>query len=75
MHIIFKMKSLAVLFSLNGFRAPDPNGYGAHFCRIARSILQDKVGLAIKNFFTTAGKLLVEVIAKVISLVPKIQTF
>lgn len=74
MHIIFKMKSLAVLFSLNGFRAPDPNGYGAHFCRTARSILQDKVGLATKNFFAT-GKLLVEVIAKVISLVPKILTF
>nr|GEW47497.1 hypothetical protein [Tanacetum cinerariifolium] len=62
-----------VLFSMNGDKAPGPNGFSAKFFKGAWSIVGANFSQAILDFFYN-GKLLKEINPTIISLVPKSQT-
>ncbi|GJW24413.1 RNA-directed DNA polymerase, eukaryota, reverse transcriptase zinc-binding domain protein, partial [Tanacetum coccineum] len=61
------------LFSIDGNKAPGPDGFSAQFFKDAWSVVGIDVCKAVKDFFVN-GKLLNEVNATVIALVPKIAT-
>lgn len=60
------------MFSIASEKAPVPNGLSSHFFNKVWPIIQFDVIEAIKDFFTN-GKLLGEVNATIIILVPKVQ--
>ncbi|GJR16323.1 RNA-directed DNA polymerase, eukaryota, reverse transcriptase zinc-binding domain protein [Tanacetum coccineum] len=59
------------MFGIEDSKAPGPDGYTSRFYKSAWSIVGKDVCQAVKEFFTS-GKLLGEVNATVISLIPKI---
>ena len=59
------------LFSLKDMKAPGPDGYNAYFFKKSWPIIGDLVSATIQEFFTT-GKLLKELNATILALVPKI---
>ncbi|GJW02174.1 RNA-directed DNA polymerase, eukaryota, reverse transcriptase zinc-binding domain protein [Tanacetum coccineum] len=61
------------MFEIDDSKAPGLDGYTARFYKSAWSIVGKEVILAVREFFDT-GKLLGEVNATLISLVPKIHT-
>ncbi|GJW51000.1 hypothetical protein Tco_0092351 [Tanacetum coccineum] len=61
------------MFDIEDSKAPGPDGYTARFYKSAWSIIGKDVCKAIQDFFVN-GKLLGEVNATLISLVPKIQS-
>ncbi|GJX28323.1 putative RNA-directed DNA polymerase [Tanacetum coccineum] len=61
------------LFSIDGNKAPGPDGFSANFFKDSWSIVGSEVCQAVKDFFRN-GKLLKEVNATIISLVPKTAT-
>ncbi|GKD81131.1 RNA-directed DNA polymerase, eukaryota, reverse transcriptase zinc-binding domain protein, partial [Tanacetum coccineum] len=61
------------MFDIEDSKAPGPDGYTARFYKSAWSIIGKEVCQAVKEFFLN-GKLLGEVNATLISLVPKIPT-
>ncbi|GKF09150.1 RNA-directed DNA polymerase, eukaryota, reverse transcriptase zinc-binding domain protein [Tanacetum coccineum] len=61
------------LFSIDGNKAPGPDGFSAQFFKDAWSVIGSDVCKAVKDFFVN-GKLFKEVNATVIALVPKITT-
>ncbi|GKE26207.1 RNA-directed DNA polymerase, eukaryota, reverse transcriptase zinc-binding domain protein, partial [Tanacetum coccineum] len=60
------------MFDIDDSKAPGPDGFTARFFKSTWSIIGKDVSKAIQEFFIT-GKLLGEVNATLISLVPKIQ--
>jgi mannosylglycoprotein endo-beta-mannosidase len=60
-----------VLFSLKDNKAPGPDGYNATFFKRAWSIVGKDVTCAVKDFFSS-GRLLKEVNATAIALIPKV---
>lgn len=62
----------AALFDIDDEKAPGPDGYSSKFFKSAWSIIGPDMCKAIKEYFTN-GKLLKEVNATVIALVPKVQ--
>ncbi|GJY24271.1 RNA-directed DNA polymerase, eukaryota, reverse transcriptase zinc-binding domain protein [Tanacetum coccineum] len=61
------------MFDIEDSKAPGPDGYTARFYKSAWSIIGKEVCQTVKDFFLN-GKLLGEVNATLISLVPKIPT-
>ncbi|GJR51139.1 RNA-directed DNA polymerase, eukaryota, reverse transcriptase zinc-binding domain protein [Tanacetum coccineum] len=61
------------MFEIKDSKAPGPDGYTSRFYKLAWSIVRTEVSQAVREFFLT-GKLLGEVNATLISLVPKIPT-
>ncbi|GJS50125.1 hypothetical protein Tco_0600246 [Tanacetum coccineum] len=61
------------MFEIKDSKAPGPDGYTSRFYKSAWSIVGTEVSQAVREFFLT-GKLLGEVNATLISLVPKIPT-
>ncbi|GJV82670.1 RNA-directed DNA polymerase, eukaryota, reverse transcriptase zinc-binding domain protein [Tanacetum coccineum] len=61
-----------VMFEIEDSKAPGPDGYTSRFYRLAWSIVEKEVCQAVREFST--GKLLGEVNATLILLVPKIPT-
>ncbi|GJS97584.1 hypothetical protein Tco_0804552 [Tanacetum coccineum] len=61
------------MFEIKDSKAPGPDGYTSRFYKLAWSIVGTEVSQAVREFFLT-GKLLGEVNATLISLVPKIPT-
>lgn len=61
------------MFDIANIKAPSPDGFTACFFKKAWSMIGDEVCDAIKEFFRS-GKMLKEVNATIISLVPKIPT-
>ncbi|GKC28564.1 RNA-directed DNA polymerase, eukaryota, reverse transcriptase zinc-binding domain protein [Tanacetum coccineum] len=61
------------MFEIEDSKAPGPDGYTARFYKSAWSIVGSEVCQAIKEFFSN-GKMLGEVNATLITLVPKIPT-
>ncbi|MFS7917032.1 putative RNA-directed DNA polymerase [Helianthus anomalus] len=61
------------LFGIEDCKAPGPDGYSAKFFKSAWNVVGKDVCLAVKGFFRN-GKLLKEVNATVIALVPKTET-
>ncbi|GJR21888.1 hypothetical protein Tco_0970415, partial [Tanacetum coccineum] len=61
------------IFDIGHNKAPGPNGYTSTFFKKAWKIVGNDVCIAIKEFFTTE-KLLAEMNATIISLIPKIST-
>ncbi|GKC30468.1 RNA-directed DNA polymerase, eukaryota, reverse transcriptase zinc-binding domain protein, partial [Tanacetum coccineum] len=61
------------MFDINDNKAPGPNGFTARFFKKAWDIVGNDVCLAVKEFFTK-GKLLGELNATIITLVPKVST-
>ncbi|GJZ00683.1 RNA-directed DNA polymerase, eukaryota, reverse transcriptase zinc-binding domain protein [Tanacetum coccineum] len=61
------------MFSIGDTKAPGPDGFTSTFFKKAWGIVGSDVCLAIKEFFQT-GKLLGEMNATLISLIPKIST-
>ncbi|GJX27994.1 RNA-directed DNA polymerase, eukaryota, reverse transcriptase zinc-binding domain protein, partial [Tanacetum coccineum] len=61
------------LFDIDDNKAPGPDSFTSKFFKKAWEIIKDDFYKAIKEFFRT-GKLLGEVNATIISLVPKMQT-
>ncbi|GJR53136.1 hypothetical protein Tco_1403657 [Tanacetum coccineum] len=61
------------LFSIDGNKAPGPDGFFAQFFQDAWTMVGSDICKAVKDFFVN-GKLLKEVNATVIALVPKIAT-
>ncbi|GJV10401.1 RNA-directed DNA polymerase, eukaryota, reverse transcriptase zinc-binding domain protein [Tanacetum coccineum] len=61
------------LFDIGDNKAPGPDGYTSTFFKKAWKIIGNDVCMAIKEFFNT-GKLLREMNATIISLIPKIST-
>ncbi|GJZ25328.1 RNA-directed DNA polymerase, eukaryota, reverse transcriptase zinc-binding domain protein [Tanacetum coccineum] len=61
------------LFSIDGNKAPGPDGFSANFFKDSWSIVGSEVCQAVKDFFRN-GMLLKEVNATIISLVPKTAT-
>ncbi|KAL2898836.1 LINE-1 retrotransposable element ORF2 protein [Bienertia sinuspersici] len=60
-----------IVFSLNGDKAPGPDGFGAHFFKHNWDIIGEDTTKAILSFFES-GRLLKEVNNTFISLVPKV---
>lgn len=60
-------------FNINDDKAPGPDGFSSKFFKAAWSIVGDEVCEAIQDFFKN-GKLLGEVNATIIALVPKLKT-
>jgi hypothetical protein len=60
----------ATLFYMPSNKAPGPDGYTAEFFKASWPIVGEEVVAAIKGFFTS-GKLLKEVNATILTLVPK----
>ncbi|GKB06930.1 hypothetical protein Tco_0835163 [Tanacetum coccineum] len=67
----FEIKN--ALFDIGDNKAPGPDGYTSTFFKKSWKIVGKDVCIAIKEFFTT-GKLLREMNATIISLIPKIIT-
>ena len=61
----------AVLFSLKDNKAPGPDGYNATFFKKAWSVVGDDFLRAIRSFFSS-GRLLKQVNATVVALIPKV---
>nr|GEY38171.1 hypothetical protein [Tanacetum cinerariifolium] len=61
------------LFEIDGNKAPGPDGYSAQFFKHAWNVVGSEVCMAVKDFFKN-GKILKEINATIISLVPKIDT-
>nr|GFC77255.1 RNA-directed DNA polymerase, eukaryota, reverse transcriptase zinc-binding domain protein [Tanacetum cinerariifolium] len=61
------------MFKIEDSKAPGPDGYTLRFNKLAWSIVGKEVSQSVREFFIT-GKLLEEVNATLISLVPKILT-
>ncbi|GKE75511.1 hypothetical protein Tco_1537552, partial [Tanacetum coccineum] len=61
------------MFDIEDSKAPSPDGYTTRFYKLAWSIIGKDICQAVREFFLN-GKLLGEVNATLISLVPKIQT-
>ncbi|GJR14147.1 RNA-directed DNA polymerase, eukaryota, reverse transcriptase zinc-binding domain protein [Tanacetum coccineum] len=61
------------IFDIDENKAPGPDGFSSKFFKKAWSIVGDEVCLAVQEFFIS-GKLLGEVNATSISLVPKLET-
>ncbi|KAL2893980.1 LINE-1 retrotransposable element ORF2 protein [Bienertia sinuspersici] len=61
-----------IVFSLNGDKAPGPDGFGAHFFKHNWEIIGEDTTKAVLSFFKT-GRLLKEVNNTFISLVPKVS--
>nr|GFA68738.1 RNA-directed DNA polymerase, eukaryota, reverse transcriptase zinc-binding domain protein [Tanacetum cinerariifolium] len=61
------------LFDIDNNKAPGPDGYSSQFFKDAWNVIAKEFCKAVREFFTS-GKLLKEVNATVISLVPKIST-
>ncbi|KAL2930341.1 LINE-1 retrotransposable element ORF2 protein [Bienertia sinuspersici] len=61
-----------VVFSLNGDKAPGPDGFGAHFFKHNWEIIGEDTTKAVLSFFES-GRLLKEVNNTFISLVPKVS--
>lgn len=61
-----------VLFSINGYKSPGPDGFIALFFQKAWPIIQQDFVSAIQSFFKT-GKFLGEVNATIITLIPKVK--
>ena len=62
----------AVMFSLKDNKAPGPDGFNSGFFKKAWSVVGDDVLFAIKSFFSS-GKLLKQVNATTIALIPKVS--
>lgn len=60
------------LFSIKDSKSPEPDGYGSYFFKKSWSIVGNDVCDAVKDFFKS-GKLLKQINATQISLVPKIK--
>ncbi|GJW75105.1 hypothetical protein Tco_0134475 [Tanacetum coccineum] len=60
----------SVFFAMNDEKAPGPNGFLSNFFKAACSVIGDEVCTAISDFFKN-GRLLKEVNATIIALVPK----
>ncbi|XP_056691809.1 uncharacterized protein [Spinacia oleracea] len=58
------------MFSINGDKAPGPDGFGSHFFRENWNIVGEDVTKAVLDFFHT-GKLLKEINSTTITLIPK----
>ncbi|GJT97230.1 RNA-directed DNA polymerase, eukaryota, reverse transcriptase zinc-binding domain protein [Tanacetum coccineum] len=63
----------AVLFDINFSKAARPDGYSACFYKKSWQIVGKEICLAVKEFFT-CGKILREINATLIALVPKLDT-
>nr|GEU51815.1 hypothetical protein [Tanacetum cinerariifolium] len=61
------------LFDICDNKAPSPDGYSAKFFKCAWSVIKNEVCNAVKEFFTTR-KMLGEINATLITLVPKSKT-
>ncbi|KAL0455256.1 UNVERIFIED_CONTAM: LINE-1 reverse transcriptase [Sesamum latifolium] len=59
------------IFDIAEDKAPGPDGYSAGFYKAAWSVIGEELTTAIQDFFTT-GKLLKQVNATVLSLIPKV---
>ncbi|GKD96071.1 RNA-directed DNA polymerase, eukaryota, reverse transcriptase zinc-binding domain protein, partial [Tanacetum coccineum] len=70
---VMKLKIKNTLFDIGINKASGPDGYTSTFFKKSRKIVGEDVCMAIKEFFST-GKLLDEVNATLISLVPKVTT-
>ncbi|XP_074290450.1 uncharacterized protein LOC141617164 [Silene latifolia] len=60
------------LFSIPKGKSPGPDSYGSQFFRDAWEIIGDEICAAIQNFFDT-GKLLTQINATIITLIPKME--
>ncbi|XP_074288389.1 uncharacterized protein LOC141613551 [Silene latifolia] len=60
------------LFSIPKGKSPGPDGYGSQFFRDAWEIIGDEICAAVQNFFDT-GKLLTQLNATIITLIPKVE--
>ncbi|KAK9078070.1 hypothetical protein SSX86_002127 [Deinandra increscens subsp. villosa] len=63
----------AAMFDIDDDKAPGPDGFSARFFKCSWSIIGGEVCHAIKEFFDN-GKLLTEINATIISLVPKCRS-
>ncbi|GJZ35720.1 hypothetical protein Tco_0581537 [Tanacetum coccineum] len=61
------------LFDIDGNKAPGPDGFSSQFFKDSWSVVGDDVCKAVRDFFSN-GKLLKEINATVISLVPKVAS-
>lgn len=69
--IVTSAEIRAALFSMKDDKSPGPDGFSAYFYKKTLPIIQDDVVNAILSFFND-GKLLKEVNATIITLVPKV---
>ena len=69
---VMPSKIQKVSFSINEYKSPGPDGFTALFFQKAWHIIQQDFVSAIQSFFKT-GKLLAEVNATIISLIPKVK--
>nr|GEY90012.1 RNA-directed DNA polymerase, eukaryota, reverse transcriptase zinc-binding domain protein [Tanacetum cinerariifolium] len=61
------------MFDIDDNRAPGPDGFSSKFYKKAWDIIGNDVCVVVKEFFNK-GKLLVELNATIISLIPKLET-
>ncbi|GJV73948.1 RNA-directed DNA polymerase, eukaryota, reverse transcriptase zinc-binding domain protein [Tanacetum coccineum] len=62
-----------VMFDIDDYKAPEPDGFTTTFFKKAWDIVRSDVCRAVKEFFT-CGKMLEELNATVVSLIPKVRT-
>ncbi|GJV33899.1 RNA-directed DNA polymerase, eukaryota, reverse transcriptase zinc-binding domain protein [Tanacetum coccineum] len=70
---VSKEEIKSVIFAMNDDKAPGPDGFSSKFFKASWSVIGDEVCSAIGDFFKN-GRLLKEVNATIIALVPKSQT-